>query len=183
MTGNQAGLNPPRQTSPATANVVKATQTPGTLPTISGTPKVGAQLVVDPGTWEPGTVFTYQWRANGTNITGATGPIYIPSVATQAGQTLDVVVTGTKSGYTTSAKTSAATAAVATGDPLTLTPTPTPRRRPPKVGVAVQAIPGAWDDGVALTYTWQANGRQRHRRPPSRSRRRPPSWARPSPSR
>ena len=40
---------------------------------------------------------------------------------------------------------------------LTLTPTPV-LTGTPKVGVSYVASPGAWDDGVALTSTWQANG-------------------------
>ena len=59
-------------------------------------------------------------RANGANIASATGPTYTPAVASQVGQTLNVIVTGTKFGYTTIAKTSAATAPVAAGDPLVL---------------------------------------------------------------
>ena len=145
------------QTSAATGIGVRATQLAGSLPTIAGTPQIGVPLTVDPGTWEPGTVFTYAWRANGTPIGGATGPRYTPAVATQVGQTLDVIVTGTKYGYTTLAKTSAPTAAVVAGDPLTLTPTPV-LTGTPKVGVSYIASPGAWDDGVTLTYAWAANG-------------------------
>jgi hypothetical protein len=156
--GTQAGRNPVSVTSAATTVGVRATQMTGTLPTIAGTPKIGgSQLVVDPGTWEPGTVFTYQWRANGTNISGATGPRYIPAVASQAGQTLDVVVTGTKAGYTTATKTSAATDAVAAGDALATSPTPE-LLGTPKVGTAYTPSYGYWDDGVVLTYQWKANG-------------------------
>jgi hypothetical protein len=158
VTGKQAGLNTTSATSPPTANVVRATQSTGTLPSISGTPKVGgSRLVVDRGTWEPGTVFTYQWRANGTNISGASGPSYIPSVASQAGQTLDVVVTGTKAGYTTLTKTSAPTGPVAASDPLESTPTPA-FTATPKVGVVLTPSYGAWDDGTTLTFQWAANG-------------------------
>ena len=53
----------------------------------------------------------YQWKANGVAITGATAATYKP-VAAHAGKTLTVTVTGTKTGYTTTAKTSTATAAV-----------------------------------------------------------------------
>ncbi len=44
-------------------------------PSISGSPVVGSTLTATPGTWsEPGVTFAYQWRANGTNIAGATQP-------------------------------------------------------------------------------------------------------------
>ena len=52
---------------------------PAPTPTISGTPQAGLPLTVDPGAWEPGTVFTYQWTNGGTSIAGATGPVYIPA--------------------------------------------------------------------------------------------------------
>ncbi|GAA4696173.1 M1 family aminopeptidase [Nocardioides conyzicola] len=156
VTGTLAGFNPTTQTSAATAVGVRATMTTGT-PTISGTPKIGQRLTVDRGTWQAGTVFTYQWRANGTNISGATGPSYVPAVASQVGQTIDVVVTGTRAGYTTASKTSAATTAVAAGDALASTPTPT-FTGTPKVGVPFAPNYGSWDDGVTTTFTWQANG-------------------------
>ena len=57
---------------------------------------------------------TYQWKANGVAITGATATTYKP-IAADAGKTLTVTVTGTKTGYTTAAKTSTATAVVAKG--------------------------------------------------------------------
>ena len=156
VTGTKSGFNPTSQTSAATASGVKAAQ-PVATPTVSGTPKIGSKLTVEPGTWQAGTVFTYQWRANGANITGATGPVYSPAVAGQVGQNLDVIVTGTKAGYTTTSRTSATTSAVTAGDALESTPTPT-LPATPKVGTALIAVPGFWDDGVTLTYTWQANG-------------------------
>ena len=156
VTGTLAGFNTTSRTSAATLVGVRGTPVTST-PTISGTPKIGSPLTVDPGTWQAGTTFTYQWRANGSNISGATGPIYTPAVASQVGQPLDVVVTGTKAGYTSTAKTSATTNTVASGDSLSSTPTPT-LPGAPKVGSSLVAVPGDWDDGVALTYTWQLNG-------------------------
>ena len=156
VTGTLSGFLATSQTSAATPVGVRATPAV-TTPTISGTPKIGVPLTVDPGNWVAGTVFTYSWRANGVAISGATGPRYTPAAATQVGQTLDVVVTATKFGYTTTSRTSAATAAVAAGDPLVLTPTPAIPATS-KVGTLITAVPGYWDDGVALTYTWQLNG-------------------------
>jgi uncharacterized repeat protein (TIGR01451 family) len=156
VTGTKAGSNSVSQTSAATPVGVRGTPISAT-PTISGTPRIGSKLTVNPGTWQPGTVFTYSWRANGTAISGATGPVYTPAVASQVGQTIDVVVTGTRAGYTTTAKTSAATTAVGAGDPLVSTPTPT-LPATAKVGGVLTVAPGYWDDGVTLTYTWQLDG-------------------------
>jgi hypothetical protein len=54
---------------------------------------------------------TYQWKANGTAISGATSATYKPTSAT-VGKKITVTVTGKKADYTTATRTSAATAAV-----------------------------------------------------------------------
>ncbi len=156
VTGTLTGFNPTSAVSAATPVAVRGTPISAT-PTISGTAKIGEKLTVAPGAWQPGTVFTYQWRANGANISGATGPAYTPAVATQVGQTIDVLVTGTRAGYTTTTNASAATNAVAAGEPLVLTPQPA-LVGTPKVGAVYQPTIGTWDDGVTLTFQWFANG-------------------------
>jgi hypothetical protein len=77
-------------------------------PGISGTVKVGSKVVATPGAWPvTAPTYTYQWLANGKPISGATGASYaIP--ASLAGQKLSVTVTAHKSGYNSSADTSAA---------------------------------------------------------------------------
>jgi subtilisin family serine protease len=46
-------------------------------PSIVGSPRAGSTLVAEPGEWDGlGLRFSYQWRANGTAIAGATGPGY-----------------------------------------------------------------------------------------------------------
>jgi len=76
-------------------------------PTISGTAKVGKKLTAKPGRWTAKTHFAYQWLRNGKTIKGATKASYTP-VAADAGQKLSVKVTGSKTGYQTASKTSAA---------------------------------------------------------------------------
>ena len=77
-------------------------------PWITGTARVGYTLQAAPGSWTPGTVFTYQWLANGVAISGATGPTL--SVTTSyVNKTLSVRVTGSQPGYTTVARAAAAT--------------------------------------------------------------------------
>jgi hypothetical protein len=83
-----------------------------TTPKITGTAKVGSTLKVTVGTWKPsGVSFKYQWYASGKAISGATKSTYKIS-SSQRGKTITVKVTGTKSGYTTVAKTSAPTSRV-----------------------------------------------------------------------
>lgn len=87
------------------------------VPTISGTPKVGQPLTVDPGDWAGATDITFQWQVdtggNGTfaNIVGATGESYVPVVADQ-GDDIRCTVTGANATYSTAIN-SAETASVA----------------------------------------------------------------------
>jgi hypothetical protein len=130
---------------------------PAPVPTITGVAKVGSILTAVPGTWGPAPVaLTYQWKANGVAIAGATAATY-KLAAAQAGKTLTVTVTGTKAGFTTAAKTSTATASVAPG---TIGPAPVPTiTGTAKVGSILTAVPGTWGPApVALTYQWKANG-------------------------
>ncbi|WP_286135409.1 hypothetical protein [Arthrobacter sp. UCD-GKA] len=89
---------------------------PGTLtaptPTISGTLATGNTLSANPGTWTTGTTLKYQWYRSGAAIPGATVKTYTLA-AIDAGDTIKVRVTGTKTGYTTVSRYSAATAPVA----------------------------------------------------------------------
>ncbi|MCL2544099.1 MAG: hypothetical protein FWD85_02870 [Microbacteriaceae bacterium] len=97
-------------TSAATAKIAIGTLTAPT-PKISGTVKRGYTLTATPGTWTSGTKLAYQWKANGAAIKGATGHTFKLTSA-QAGKRITVTVTGSQTGYTTVAKTSAATGAV-----------------------------------------------------------------------
>ncbi|KQQ20682.1 hypothetical protein ASF48_08735 [Rathayibacter sp. Leaf299] len=155
VTGSKTGYTGSSRTSAATAAVVAGTLTAVT-PTITGTAKVGSTLTAVPGAWGPAPVaFTYQWKANGTALSGATGSTYQPSAAT-LGKTITVTVSGTKAGYTSATRTSAATAAVASGTLTAVTPKITGTA---KVGSTLTATAGTWGPApVALTYQWKANG-------------------------
>ncbi len=92
------------------APALKLTTTP--TPTISGTVKVGRTLTAKPGTWKPsGVSFTYQWKRNGSAISGATKSTY-KLTSTSKGKKITVTVTGSKVGYVPVAKTSKSTVAV-----------------------------------------------------------------------
>ena len=111
VTGTETGYTTATKESAATAAVGAGTLTAPT-PTITGTAAVGSTLTAVPGSWGPGTVaLTYQWKASGTNISGATAATFTITAA-QLGQTITVAVTGTETGYTTATKESAPTAAV-----------------------------------------------------------------------
>jgi hypothetical protein len=153
--GTKAGFTTASKTSAATAAVAVGTLT-APVPTISGTAKVGSALTAVPGAWGPAPVtLAYQWYRTGVAITGATSASYTLTAA-DLGKTMTVKVTGTKAGFTTTAKTSAATAAVAVG---TLTaPVPTISGTV-KVGAVLTAVPGAWGPApVTLAYQWFRSG-------------------------
>ena len=109
----------------------------------------------DAGIWDDGVALAYQWTADGTNIAGATTPAYTP-VAGDVDKVISVKVTGSKAGFTSVTKESAATAAVAKGD-LAATPTPTisgttmfgeASARPPARGTPARHSPtaGRWPE-------------------------------------
>jgi len=83
--------------------------TNGTLPSISGTPQVSQTLTAVPGTWTGKAEFGIQWlRCSSTGaqcsaVSGATTPTYLVAAA-DIGSTLEVDVTATNGGGTTSAQ-------------------------------------------------------------------------------
>lgn len=111
VTGAKAGYTTVSKTSKATAKVATGTLT-APAPTVSGTAKVNKTLTAKPGTWTAGTKLSYQWYANGKTIAKATKTT-LKLTAGHRGQKITVKVTGSKTGYTTAAKVSKATKAVA----------------------------------------------------------------------
>lgn len=65
------------------------------VPTITGAAKVGSPLTVAAGTWAgaPTPWFSYQWKAGGTAIAGATGTVFVPTAA-EVGKTITCAVIG-----------------------------------------------------------------------------------------
>ena len=142
------------------ANTGPVTAPLGTLtaptPTVAGTAKDGSVLTATAGTWGPAPVsLAYQWKRAGVAITGATASTYTLTGSDYA-KAITVTVTGTKSGYTTAAKTSAATAAVAVGTLTAPTPTISGSKT---VGVTLTAVTGTWGPApVTLAYQWFRSG-------------------------
>ncbi len=129
-----------------------------TRPTVSGIAKVGRTLTANPGAWGPtGVALAYQWLAGGTAIAGATRNTVTLAPA-QQGKALSVRVTGTRSGYTSVSRTSAATAAVQAG---TLTAAKPRIIGTAKVGKRLAAVAGAWGPKpVTLSYQWFRDGKR-----------------------
>lgn len=107
VTGSAPGFTSVDKVSPG-VTITPGTITPGT-PTITGTAEIGATLATIPGTWAPSPVsLAYQWLSDGVPIPGATESTHLITFF-DAGHSLSVKVTGTKTGYTTVSATSAPT--------------------------------------------------------------------------
>ena len=122
-------------------------------PKVSGKAVVGQTLTASAGTWGPGSVsLSYQWYRGAKAVDGATKATYALTVA-DAGSTLSVEVTGIKRLYTTTVRTSAATATVPL---LNLSTTPTPKLTgKAAVGQTLSASAGTWAPApVTLAYQW-----------------------------
>ena len=113
VSGSKAGYTTAAKTSAATKAVTAPLAlTAAPVPTVTGTTVSGQKLTAVPGTWGPApVVLAYQWKRSGVNISGATAATYVLTSG-DVGKTITVTVSGSRSGYTTAAKTSAATKAV-----------------------------------------------------------------------
>ena len=65
------------------------------IPSVTGTYSKGSTLSANPGTWDVGTKFQYQWKRNGFAIPKATSQKY-KLTANDSGQNISVSVTGVK---------------------------------------------------------------------------------------
>lgn len=118
VTASKTGYDNVTKLTPRTAVISLGTLT-APAPKISGTVRVGQTLTALRGTWTSGTTLRQQWLRNGVAIPGATGTSYRLTSA-DVGRNISVRVTGSKAGYGTVARTSAAVR-VATQTPPTST--------------------------------------------------------------
>ncbi|MEU6197795.1 pre-peptidase C-terminal domain-containing protein [Streptomyces sp. NPDC047061] len=127
-------------------------------PKITGTAKVGARLTATTGGWSTAPAsYTYQWKADGKAISGATASTYTVPAAL-LGKKLTVTVTAAKSGWQSGSATSGAVT-VAKGDAPKATKAPTVSGTA-KVGRKLTAAHGTWSPApTSYTYQWYANGK------------------------
>ncbi|WP_129786333.1 S8 family serine peptidase [Promicromonospora panici] len=152
--GNATGRTPTARTSAETAEIAPTAIT-ASDPTISPTAKVGTTLYAKSGTWTSGTRFTYQWFANGTPITGATGFTFVPT-SVHRGKQLTVTITGKRPGYVTEARTSPAVP-VGYGTFSMAGPRISGMSNP---GATVAVVaPPATPARTSTTYQWKIDGR------------------------
>jgi hypothetical protein len=145
----------PSKVKPVDDTAPKAFST-ASIPTISGTVRVGKTLTANAGAWTPSPTLRYQWYANGATIKNATAKTFKLTTA-QLGKKISVKVTGTKSGYTTTAKTSRQTAKVT----ATFTKAAKPKiSGTAKVGKTLKVKVGTWKPKPKYSYQWYANGKK-----------------------
>ncbi|AWF99561.1 carboxypeptidase regulatory-like domain-containing protein [Clavibacter michiganensis] len=157
VTGARSGYTSASKTSAASAAVVASPAAKAfavaSSPTITGTVAVGGVLTAATGSWSPAPAFSYQWSAGSTAISGATGSTYTLGTA-DLGKTITVTITAKATGYITTTRTSAATAAV--GKPAITSAQPV-IVGDAKVGQTLRVVPNAWAPRPAFTYVWYAN--------------------------
>lgn len=142
-------------TKASAARTVERLLTTTPTPTIAGTATVGSTLTARAGTWLPSPVtLTYRWYRGSAAISGATRLTY-KLTAADGGQKVSVRVTGSRAGYTSVTRPSAA---VSVNRTLTATPVPTVAGSP-GVGRTLTAVPGSWGPApVTFTYQWLRDG-------------------------
>ncbi len=112
VTGVRAGWTTTARTSATTAVVTGWAFTSAPTPKVAGTPRLGYVLTADAGTWAPTpSVLVHQWYRSGVAVPGATSRLLKLSQA-DVGRSLSVRVTAHRLGFTTTWRTSAATATV-----------------------------------------------------------------------
>ncbi|MGW1953783.1 Tat pathway signal protein [Streptomyces sp. NPDC001920] len=127
-------------------------------PEVTGTARTGAKVTASPGSWSAApSSYTYQWKANGTAISGATAATYtVP--ASLVGKKLTVTVTAVKAGWVSGSATSAPVT-VAKGAAPEATEAPVISGTA-KVGKTLKAAKGTWSPApTTYSYQWYADGR------------------------
>jgi hypothetical protein len=140
-------------TSSATSAVLDAT--PSFTAAIVGTAQEGATLTAQLTGVQSDNPVTYQWRLNGSNISGATGSTFVVQEADEGGAITVVVKVTNDNGVTTSL-TSSPTSAVTDAAPTVTTPLITGVAQEGQTLTASGAVAGQPDNPV--TYQWQLNG-------------------------
>ncbi|MDT0485099.1 Tat pathway signal protein [Streptomyces doebereineriae] len=141
-----------------TFTVTEPQLTSTTAPKITGTAKTGAKVTAEPGSWSAApTSYTYQWKADGKAISGATAKTYTVAAAV-VGKKLTVTVTAVKSGWKSGTATSGAVTA-AKGDAPKATKLPVISGTA-KVGKTLKTSNGTWSPAAtSYAYQWYANGK------------------------
>lgn len=151
LTVIKAGYNDGVAFSADTLPVALGTQASFT-PKISGAAAVGTTLKITGLPSE--TTFSYQWKRNGSSISGAKYSTYKQS-SSDLGKKISVVVTAKRAGYTNLTKTSASTATVRKAFSKSYSPKISGTA---KVGYTLKATVSAWSPTASFKYQWYRDG-------------------------
>lgn len=122
-------------------------------PNIVGTAVEGATLRGGVGYWKPAPQLSYQWKANGVPIEGATGKtLVVPDLA--HGTKLTFTVKASLPGYKSVTKSSAVKLVVRDFESTTVTVTGTKA-----AGEFLTADTSGWSPTATFTYQWFADGK------------------------
>ncbi len=127
-------------------------------PTIEGNPRVGVELVAQPGAWSqvPDSL-SYQWRVNDQDVPGATGPTFTPGAAAE-GELVGLQVIATAAGYDDGEAFATAVGPVVAGVAPQVVHGPVVTGTPRLGSILAVTVP-TWDlTGVATSYQWKADG-------------------------
>ncbi|MCA1942716.1 MAG: hypothetical protein LDL15_03840 [Yonghaparkia sp.] len=125
---------------------------------IEGTPSVGRTLRVVASGWEPTpTSYSYQWRRNGSAISGATASSY-RLTSSDLGREITVSVTARRTGYVSVVVDPRPSAGIITAlGPQSISGVSAGASA--RVGTALTASVGTWDVAPSsYTYQWTRNG-------------------------
>lgn len=142
---SRTGNNWATVTSPTSWPILRSS-----VPQIRGTLAVGSAVSADAGSWEPASIPSYQWYADGKAISGATtGSLTL--TGSQSGKRLTVKVSGRFYNYPVISRTSAPTARVLKAGSPTISGSTL-------VGSTLKAAPGAWSKRTKFSYRWLRDG-------------------------
>ncbi len=121
---------------------------------LRGIHRVGERLSASATTITPGAVFSYQWRADGSPIAGATESSLILTAA-QLGKKVSVSVTGAAPDRLSTTSTLSGSSAVEVG--VLAAPNPQILGEPHVYGTLTADLTG-WTPGTDFTYKWWVDG-------------------------
>lgn len=142
--------------SAPTSKITDLIVTNTAAPTLAGTPMKESELrVASAGTWGPGKVgLEYQWMRSGSPVPGATAEKY-KLVQADVGHVMYARVTGSKSGY---ASTAVATKPSGIIKELTVTGQQPTISGSATVGHTLKSAVGTWTKDAKISYQWLRNG-------------------------
>lgn len=127
-------------------------------PVASGTPEIGETLSVTSGTWQRATSLAYQWRVNGSPVSGATGTTWLVPGTVAHGDEVTCRVTASNVAGSASADSNVLDIVVGAA-PGNISPPEIESAHALVLPLDTLSInDGSWDDAESLAYQWRLDG-------------------------